>query len=92
MRSFHTDTLTQLLLGQVLFNTSFLDGFSQTISMKRFINVTFKSVTFWSANFSEMLVKNIIQWSKIHLCHNYLFLKYSFLIASAFAISLLGVF
>ena len=40
----------------------------------------------------EQLGEHIVQWGKIHLCHNYLFLKYSFLIASAFAISLLGVF
>lgn len=38
------------------------------------------------------LAKHIAQWSKIHLCHNYVLLKYSFLIASAFAISLLGAF
>ena len=60
--------------------------------MQSFIHITFESITFWGANFTEMLVKHIVQRSKIHLCHNHLFLKYSFLIASAFAISLLGVF
>ena len=33
-----------------------------------------------------------VKRAQIHLCHNYLFLKYSFLIVSALAISLLGVF
>ncbi len=60
--------------------------------MQSFIHITLKSITFWSAYFAEMLVKHIVQWGKIHLCHNHLFLKYSFLIASAFAISFLGVF
>mgnify|MGYP006903482110 FL=1 len=79
-------------MSQVLLYASFLDGFSQTVSMQRFIHVIFKSVTFRSANFSKVLVKHIVQWGKMHLCHTYLFLKYSFLIASALAISLLGVF
>ena len=43
--------------------------------MQRFIHVTFESVTFRSTNFSKVLVKHIVQWGKIHLCHNYLFLK-----------------
>lgn len=47
--------------------------------MQRFIHVTLKSVTFRGANFPKVLVKHIVQWGKIHLCHNYLFLKYSFL-------------
>lgn len=92
LRSFHSYTLAKLLLRQVLFYASFLDSFAQSVSMQCFVHITFESVTFWSANFTEMLVKHIVQRSKIHLCHNYLFLKYSFLIASAFAISLLGVF
>ena len=92
LRSFHTYALTKLFLCQVLLYASLLDGFSQTVSMQRFIHVTFESVTFRSTNFSKVLVKHIVQWGKIHLCHNYLFLKYSFLIASAFAISLFGVF
>ena len=70
---------TKLFLCQVLFYASLFDGFSQTVSMQRFIHVTLKSVTFRSANFPKVLVKHIVQWGKIHLCHNYLFLKYSFL-------------
>lgn len=70
---------TKLFLCQVLFYASLFDGFSQTVSMQRFIHVTLKSVTFRSANFPKVLVEHIVQWGKIHLCHNYLFLKYSFL-------------
>ncbi len=60
--------------------------------MQSFIHITLKRITFRCPYFSKVLVKHIIQWGKIHLCHNHLFLKYSFLIASALAISLLGVF
>ena len=37
--------------------------------MQCFVHITFKSITLWSANFAEMLVKYIVQWGKIHLCH-----------------------
>ena len=39
--------------------------------MQSFIHITFKSITFWSANFPKVLVEHIVQWGKIHLCHNY---------------------
>ena len=39
--------------------------------MQCIVHITLKGVTFRSTNFSKVLVKHIVQWGKIHLCHNY---------------------
>ena len=48
-----------------------MHSFSQTVCMQCFIHITFKSITFWSANFPKVLVEHIVQWGKIHLCHRF---------------------
>lgn len=91
------DLLAQLLLRETLLCPGFPNGFPQFMDTNCFRNAMLKLITTCRTHLSKLSVQDLLKVYEFHftfLLHLYflLSLKYSFLIDSAFAISLAGVF
>ena len=81
-----------LLLCQILIQTPLPDNLSKSEGIDRISDLTLMFITFRSSYLSKKFILDLIKCVRFHIFHYPLSLKYSFIIASAFAISLHGVF